>query len=120
MSEYDWFWDNYEKSMEWINHHEVAFWKSQAIALKTENTYLKDTINKTQKGKGVHVKGSKRKRRTVFRSRKRRLKASKRSKKRQQIEQASTEFDVKVSPELMEFFKISAKHKAQWKKGESG
>ncbi|XP_049940586.1 gem-associated protein 8-like [Schistocerca serialis cubense] len=44
--ENDWFWQSYQRAVEWQGKHYIAYWRAKCIALQAENRALKDCITK--------------------------------------------------------------------------
>ncbi|KAF4524614.1 hypothetical protein B566_EDAN013865 [Ephemera danica] len=43
-----WFWQNYNNTMKWQNHHFLSYWKSRCEALEAENSYLYECLESVQ------------------------------------------------------------------------
>lgn len=42
----NWFWQNYRQVMDWQGRHQVAYWKSRALAVECQNSILMDYVEK--------------------------------------------------------------------------
>lgn len=120
-SQFNWYWRNYYSTLEWQRRHQIAYWKSRAIALEYENNILHQYLEMyaCEGNQGSHFIKTGTQKMTGAKEHH----SSKRDRPGKMFHGDETEningeneFEFQITEEMMDFFEQSIRHKMELQK----